>query len=142
MTGRMWVRGAVLMTGLGVVVLTGAAGVSGPQAIAAPITKQISDTQVLDCTGRTPSVKPTELEPGCSSSHQYLTGLDWHVWGSDVAVGEGTYHVNKCDPACAAGNFETLHAWVVLSAPAQPGMFTKVTIADDKGQWTTTMPVK
>ncbi|WP_433564599.1 hypothetical protein ACQP1O_04335 [Nocardia sp. CA-151230] len=58
-----------------------------------------------------------------------------------MAVGEGTYHVNKCDPSCAAGNYETLHAWVVLSDPSQ-GMFTKATIADSKGQWTTTMPVK
>ncbi|MEU6580761.1 hypothetical protein [Nocardia sp. NPDC046763] len=139
MANRMVARTTALLMGASAVVLTVASGMAAPQATAAPA-KQ-ADSQVLDCTGRTPSAKPTRLEPGCSSAHQYLTDVTWQVWGSDVAVGEGTYHVNKCDPSCAAGTYETLHSWVVLSDPSQ-GMFTKATIADSKGQWTTTMPVK
>ncbi|AYF77069.1 hypothetical protein D7D52_28320 [Nocardia yunnanensis] len=127
-----------LLMGVGAVVLTMGFGVA-PRAAAAPA-KQ-ADSQVLDCAGRAPAIKPNRLEPGCSSSHQYLTDVTWQVWGSDVAVGEGTYHLNTCDPACAAGNYETLHAWVVLSDPSK-GRFTKATIVDSKGQWTTTMPVQ
>ncbi|MFJ9362858.1 hypothetical protein ACIRRA_00350 [Nocardia sp. NPDC101769] len=59
-----------------------------------------------------------------------------------MAVGEGTYHVNKCEPACAAGNYYVVHAWIALSDPTESGMFTRATIAEDKGQWSTTMPVK
>ncbi|MVU78969.1 hypothetical protein GPX89_17160 [Nocardia sp. ET3-3] len=135
----MVVRGAALIGGIGVAASAVVFGMGSPQASAGPAAR---DSQVIDCTGRAPAVRPDKLEPGCSASHQYLTDIGWRAWGSDVAVGEGMYHANKCEPACAAGNFETMHAWVVLSDPTSSGMFTKVTVSDDKGQWTTSMPVR
>ena len=146
MKTRIATYGATLMAGLGAAVLLVAGGANTPEASAAPVAHPVAqkagaDAQLYSCDRTELRTKPTKLEPGCSSAHQYFTDLGWLLWGSDAAVGEGSYHVNKCEPTCAAGNFETHRAWIVLSAPSN-GIFTKETVIDAKGQWTTDAPLK
>ncbi|MFE3196167.1 hypothetical protein ACFXHA_44705 [Nocardia sp. NPDC059240] len=141
MINRIVARSTVAAAGLGAVAM-----MLAPSAGATPVMaeKGTNDTQVIDCPGRAPAFKPVKLDNGCSTAHQYLTDITWQVWGNDVAVGEGTYHVNNCEPSCAAGTFNTSHAWIVLSDPdSATHLFTKVTTpSQERGQWTTSLFLK
>jgi hypothetical protein len=46
-----------------------------------------------------------------------VTGITWTLWGSDEAVGHGTWGYDSCDPDCASGAVTDYEAIITLSNP-------------------------
>jgi hypothetical protein len=54
---------------------------------------------------------------GCGDGGVYLGVRRWSSWTSKAAAGSGVAYINRCTPACAAGNFITYRVTLRLFRP-------------------------
>lgn len=63
-------------------------------------------------------VRPSQIVFDADGNNA-VTGLSWKGWGTKLATGTGTDHVDNCSPNCASGHISKLRVHVRLSDPGK-----------------------
>jgi hypothetical protein len=74
---------------------------------------------VEDCNDDAGAVAlhPTEIAFACATGDDYVTPITWSSWTRTAASGTGTFHLDLCEPDCAAGPYKLYQVAVSLTDP-------------------------
>ncbi len=61
-------------------------------------------------------VRPSQITFNVDGNNT-VTDLSWEGWGSPIARGQGTNHVDNCIPNCAQGHVSPVQVHITLSRP-------------------------
>ncbi len=74
------------------------------------------------------SQEPPSVVVTCADSGITVANIQWQAWGAETAEGNGTAHVNDCDPDCVAGEIKAYDAaQLTLSAIEDCGSTSQYT---------------
>jgi hypothetical protein len=62
-------------------------------------------------------LKPKQITIACGDGAVRLSKLKWSSWSRSQAQATGLYEVNKCNPSCAGGRFQSFPVSIGLSKP-------------------------
>jgi hypothetical protein len=61
--------------------------------------------------------EPRQITIACGDGAVRLAKLKWSSWSRSRARASGVYAVNRCNPSCASGHFQTYPVSITLSRP-------------------------
>ena len=64
-----------------------------------------------------PAFKPKKIILTCGDGSTTVQKIKWSAWGTDEAMGTGTFRINQCQPTCSNGSIKKYPVTLRLYRP-------------------------